>query len=1109
MIHIGEKMASHLSASTNSESSTKETLTQEENITPPELPERAPISNEVSIQEYFQNQKTKFQKLYEKFIEEGKSGDAVYIFPKTWFISYFKTDTIDKDNESFSNEQALKLYFKAPQLPQYIDQSNYLTYIESDVLMPMGFDLMTEIFNFYGFEGKFIEGFIIKNEDGISIDGNLLNMQVCLLVENRWKVSQSVPVFFTSSKYSNLSQLFQTAANKLQDIVSLDSFDKRCWYSSFDISVDENPVNDFLMLPNDFLKLEDIQFVDSTMADMHIPEQNYFKLNTLIIEIRFGDVWPSLCHLYNSTKNNINNSQEANAPHQGLIGLNNLGNTCFMNSALQCLAHIPELVDYFVYGCHKEELNLNNPLGYNGKIAVAFGDLIQDLYEKNTDKRSKAPRNFKMTLGMCNQMFAGYSQQDSQEFLTFLLDGLHEDLNRIKEKPYVENPSSGLNFDVNDKEKLLALAKETWEKYKLRNDSIVLDLFVGLYQSTLKCPDCKNVSVTFDPFNDLSLPIPIESFWRKNIYILPLNDDPHTLELEMHDNLKYNDLKKEVARYMQVEPEHLVGFEFYSSSIYKCFENESSGSVFLPLEDLITSHDIPFFVEVGPYDPEKDLIIPLYNSTDSSEGPKRFNQMANENLCGYPTLIKFEKSRLGDFQYIMDTICKSIKNSTTIDPLTIPTEDQELLSKRFDEVVDDLKTSKKLSDDVYNEMKCLKDTWINYKVMSNWFDIAFLTNVSSLSFKDNMSSQETTEKIAIPEGKMDLSRAISLVDAHGDLFKELFEQAVSANKDSDLEDEVTDENSTDNVELQAGDDVENVDQNNEVTDWSPQESLFTKLTQKAGIFVIQWKMSREEQESFYKTPKIYTNTDLEEKNKTALENETNSKTITLDDCLKRFTETETLSQENTWYCSVCQDHKQADKKIQIWELPDILCIHLKRFKNHSMTSDKIDELVEFPISEFDLTSQIGYPKNDEKYIYDLIAVDNHYGGIGGGHYTAYAKNFSDGKWYYYNDSKVTEAQEEQSISSAAYLLFYKRRGSDNDENHEKLKELVNKKREENEKFEKFLDEKQKAVAIILENHGVSIVDESDDSESDSSEANVHVNPEEREIDEIDEIEEID
>lgn len=1096
-------MATHLSASTNSECSSRETPTQEENITPPKLPERQPILEEVSIQEYFHNQKTKFQRLYEKFIEEGKSGDAVYIFPKAWFTTYFKTDTISKDNDSLSNEQVLKLYFKAPQLPPYIDQSNYLSYIESDVLMPMGFDLMTEIFNFYGFEGKFIEGFIIKNEDGISIDGNLLSMQVCLLVENRWKVSQSVPVFFTSSKYSNLSQLFQTAANQLQDIVSLDSFDKRCWYSSSDKHLKKNPVEDFLMLPNDFLKFEEIQFVDSTMAEMHIPEQNYLKLNTLIIEIRFGDVWPSLCHLYNSTKNNMNNSLEGTASHQGRIGLNNLGNTCFMNSALQCLAHIPELVEYFDYGCHKEELNINNPLGYNGKIAVAFGDLIHDLNEKSTDKTSVAPRNFKMTLGMCNQMFAGYSQQDSQEFLTFLLDALHEDLNRVKDKPYVENPSSGLDFDVNDKDKLLALAKETWDKYRLRNDSIVLDLFVGLYQSTLKCPDCKNVSVTFDPFNDLSLPIPIESFWRKNMYILPLNDDPHTLELEMHDNLKYKDLKAEVARYMEVEPEHLFGFEFYSSSIYKCYENESSGSVFLPLEDLITSQDIPFFVEVGPYDPEKDLIVPLYNIADFSEGPKRFNQMVNENLCGYPTLMKFEKSRLGDLQYIMDTICKSIKNSTTVNPSKISTEDRELLSKRFDQVVNDLKSSKKLGDDVYNEMKCMKETWIHYKVMSNWFDVAFLANANNLSFRNKTSLEETTDKIAIPEGKLDLSRAISLVDVHGELFKELFEQAISANKDSDLEDEIYDENSANNVESHDAKDLKTVSNNDEVTAWSPQKSLSTKLTEKSGIFIIQWKMTREEQEGFYKTPKVYINTDLDEKNK-AKENETNGKTITLDDCLKRFTETETLSQENTWYCCVCQDHKQADKKIQIWDLPDILCIHLKRFKNHSMTSDKIDELVEFPISGFELTSEIGYPKNGENYIYDLVAVDNHYGGIGGGHYTAYAKNFRDGKWYHYNDSKVTDVQEEQLVSSAAYLLFYKKRGSDNDENHEKLKALVNKKREENEKFEQFLDEKQKAVAIILEKHGVSIVDESDDdSESDSSEVNPDMNREERCKDEID------
>ena len=233
-----------------------------------------------------------------------------------------------------------------------------------------------------------------------------------------------------------------------------------------------------------------------------------------------------------------------------------------MNSALQCLVHVPELVEYFENGCHLEELNVDNPLGYNGKIATVFGDLIKELYEKNVEKKSIAPRNFKMNLGMCNPMFAGYSQQDSQEFLSFLLDGLHEDLNRIKDKPYVENSSSGLDFDYSNKEKIVALAKESWEKYKLRNDSVILDLFVGLFESTLICPDCKHVSITFDPFNDLSLPIPVETFWKKSIYILPLDDDPHTLELEMKEDLKYVDLKKEVAKYMQRDPNHLIGFEF-------------------------------------------------------------------------------------------------------------------------------------------------------------------------------------------------------------------------------------------------------------------------------------------------------------------------------------------------------------------------------------------------------------------------------------------------------------------------------------------------------------------------------------------------------------------
>nr|XP_006014127.1 PREDICTED: ubiquitin carboxyl-terminal hydrolase 4-like [Latimeria chalumnae] len=64
------------------------------------------------------------------------------------------------------------------------------------------------------------------------------------------------------------------------------------------------------------------------------------------------------------------------------------------------------------------------------------------------------------------------------------------------------------------------------------------------------------------------------------------------------------------------------------------------------------------------------------------------------------------------------------------------------------------------------------------------------------------------------------------------------------------------------------------------------------------------------------------------------------------------------------------------------------------------------------------------------YIYDLIAVSNHYGGMGGGHYTAYAKNKSDGKWYYFDDSSVSLASEDQIVTKAAYVLFYQRKDDD-------------------------------------------------------------------------------
>jgi ubiquitin carboxyl-terminal hydrolase 4/11/15 len=163
------------------------------------------------------------------------------------------------------------------------------------------------------------------------------------------------------------------------------------------------------------------------------------------------------------------------------------------------------------------------------------------------------------------------------------------------------------------------------------------------------------------------------------------------------------------------------------------------------------------------------------------------------------------------------------------------------------------------------------------------------------------------------------------------------------------------------------------------------------------------------------------------------------RTITLADCLTEFTKEERLGEDDMWYCSQCKEHKQATKKVELWKVPDVLVFALKRFSSSRYSRDKIDDLVDFPVLEAldmepfvegdrvekrlaEQMTNAPHISEPDSLTYELYAVSNHFGGLGGGHYTAFAKNPENGRWYDFDDVRFASSFLSKAVPPWRWIL---------------------------------------------------------------------------------------
>ena len=750
----------------------------------------------------------------------------------------------------------------------------------------------------------------------------------------------------------------------------------------------------------------DIIYDDEETGNDEINNYNNFNSNYTYNNDNENEVTYSYSNnYYMERKNQLKDLplDKENNKH-GLVGLNNIGNTCYMNTALQCLSNCNILTNYFLNDTYLKFINKDNPIGSKGKLVESYAEIIKHLWYGLAD--SFSPNDFKEIIGNIRKIFKDFQQQDSQEFLSFLLDGLHEDLNKVLKKPYIAQKDNLIFQNPNDEFNYYR------KIFYARNQSIIIDLFYGIYKSILYCPNqnCNNISNTFDPYSiiTLSLNNNIENQKMKNIQIYFLYADfPCKIlnfELEIKENSTIKNFRQKINYILHCG---VNTFQMY----------------------FIKDKIIPILIDETKYNTMDELI--------------KFN----ENIFLYQIQsIVFGKDNSEELKKNYDEI---IRNNNLVDERANEFDKKENYSEENEETFDKEKWIRCIFNNYSYEIKCLNDDTKNNYIPKDHFNPPKI-----YYFNKEWNNEELFHYFA----KLN----IIIYENNHDFMEKNFGEYASAiekyynNPDFKLTYSIHEETKYpfflfyDNSSLIFN---ENENENNISNDTLNLGKILLlskeKFTIKEEIEKIELKDNKTIKDYQLNFNIVWYPDYINKIQQLCLSEKINKKISYFNDfdgqdfqltnLLENFGMLEQLTEENKWYCPKCKQHQLAKKKIEIYTCPEILIIHLKRFKNNS----KLRNLVKFPIEGLDMGKYIHYKENENEnndYIYDLFAVSNHDGDLNGGHYYAYCKNIYENKWFEFNDSCVSEINDNNIVSKSAYVIFYKKRNS----KYKNIEELYNK-----------------------------------------------------------------